>query len=91
MDVANARNILFGKTELKSLTFRGPCIVIYSYNECQRDALIFQIYFRNRTLHVSDSYSVHHQESSTVHTAIGVCHNEISKMGKCINLYTGTM
>jgi len=21
-----------------------------------------------------DSYSVHHQESSTVHTAIGICH-----------------
>ena len=25
-------------------------------------------------LHVSDSFSVHHQESSTVHTAIGICH-----------------
>ena len=23
---------------------------------------------------MSDSFSVHHQESSTVHTAIGVCH-----------------
>ena len=33
-----------------------------------------QIYFCNRTLHISDSSSVHHQESSTVHTAIGVCH-----------------
>ena len=30
--------------------------------------------FSNRTLHVSDSSSVHHQESSTVHTAIGICH-----------------
>jgi len=40
----------------------------------QRDALISQIYFWNRTLHVSDSFSVHHQESSTVHTAIGICH-----------------
>ena len=29
-----------------------------------------QIYFWNRTLHVSDSFSVHHQQSSTVHTAI---------------------
>jgi len=28
----------------------------------------------NRTLHVSDSSSVCHQEFSTVHTAIGVCH-----------------
>ena len=35
---------------------------------------ISQIYFWNRTLHVSDSFSVHHQESSTVHTAIGICH-----------------
>ena len=26
------------------------------------------------TAHVSDSISVHHQESSTVHTAIGICH-----------------
>jgi len=24
--------------------------------------------------HVLDSFSVHHQESSTVHTAIGICH-----------------
>jgi hypothetical protein len=39
----------------------------------QRDALISQIYFWNRTLHVSDSFSVHHQASSTLHTAIGIC------------------
>jgi len=39
----------------------------------QRDALISQIYFWNRTLHVSDSFSVRHQESSTVHTTIGIC------------------
>jgi hypothetical protein len=32
------------------------------------------MYFCDRTLHVSDSSSVHHQESSTVHTAIGICH-----------------
>jgi len=31
-------------------------------------------YFWNRTLHVSDNFSVHHQESSTVHTAIYTCH-----------------
>ena len=30
----------------------------------------FSNLFWNRTLHVSDSFSVHHQESSTVHTAI---------------------
>jgi hypothetical protein len=36
--------------------------------------LISQIYFRNRTLHVSESFSVYHHESSTVHTAKGICH-----------------
>jgi hypothetical protein len=40
----------------------------------QRDVLISQIYFWNRTLHVSDCFSVQHQESTTVHTAIGLCH-----------------
>jgi len=34
---------------------------------------ISQIYFWNRTLHVSDSFSVHHQESSTVHTGYVDC------------------
>jgi len=33
----------------------------------QREVPISQIYFWNRTLHVSDSISVHRQESSTVH------------------------
>jgi len=27
-----------------------------------------------RTLHVLDRFTVHHQESSTVHTAIGISH-----------------
>jgi len=33
-----------------------------------------QNYFWNRTIRVSDGLSVPHQESSTVHTAIGICH-----------------
>jgi len=36
----------------------------------QLDALISQIYFWNKTLHVSDNSSVHHQEFFTVH----ICH-----------------
>jgi len=35
--------------------------------------------FWNKTLHVSDSIAVHHQESNTIHTAIGKCHVEILK------------
>ena len=36
----------------------------------QLDALISQIYFWNKNLHVSDSSSVHHQEFFTVHAAV---------------------
>jgi hypothetical protein len=43
------------------LTFRGPCIVIYSYNKSQQDALF--LYFILITLHVSDRLTAHHQES----------------------------
>ena len=56
------------------LTSIGPCIVIYSYNKMWSDALISQTYFWNKNLHVSDRSSVHHQESSTVHTTIGICY-----------------
>jgi len=34
----------------------------------------FSNLFWNRPLHVSDSSSTHHQESSIVHTAISICH-----------------
>jgi hypothetical protein len=34
----------------------------------------FSILFWNKTLHVSGRFIVHHQEYSTVCTAIGVCH-----------------
>jgi len=53
-----------------NLTFRWPCIVINSYNKTKLDALISQIYFWNKTLHASDSSSLHHQEFFTVHTAM---------------------
>jgi len=34
----------------------------------------FSNFLWNRNLHVSDRFSVHHQESSTVHTATGIGH-----------------
>jgi hypothetical protein len=42
----------------------------FPYNKTKLDALISQIYFGNETLHVSDNFSVHHQELFTVHTAM---------------------
>ena len=44
----------------------------------QRDAHISQIYFWNRTPHVSDRFSVHHQKSSTVYMATGVRHTRFA-------------
>ena len=41
-----------------------------SYNKNQLDALISQIYFWNKTLHISDISFVHHQEFFTAHTAM---------------------
>jgi hypothetical protein len=46
-----------------------------------------QIYFWNRTLHVSDSFSVHHQESSTVHTAIHTGYADCVLISSQHNLY----
>jgi hypothetical protein len=46
--------------------------VIYSCNKTI-EMHQFLIYFWNRTLHVSDKFSVHYQKSRTVYTAIGLC------------------
>ena len=45
-------------------------LVVFITRINQSDALISQIYFWNKTLHVSDSSSVHHQQFFTVHTAM---------------------
>jgi len=49
--------------------------------------LISQIYFWNETLHVSDSSSVHHQEFSTVHTAIHTGYADCLLASSQHNLY----
>jgi len=52
-----------------NFTFMLPCIVIDSFLNNQPDALIIQIYCY-KTLHVSGIYSAHHQDFSTVHSAL---------------------
>jgi len=60
--------------------FVGPCIVIYFYSKTNQMHTISNLfYFDNNTLHVSDGLSVHHQESTTVHTASGICHTVPSR------------
>ena len=57
----------------------------FSYNKPTR-CTSFSNFFWNETLHVSDSSSVHHQEFSTVHTAmvyvIQVCWQLASRIRK---------
>ena len=50
------------------------------------DALISQIYVRNKTLHVSDSSSVHHQEFFTVHTAVVYVLTDFNFVLPCITV-----
>jgi len=57
-----------------NLTFRGPCIVIYSYNKRPQDTQFLRFIWWS-TLHVSDKSTVHHQEYlNTIH-ATGICHS----------------
>ena len=51
-------------------TFMLPCIVIDLFLNNQPDALIIQILFCHKALHVSGIFSAHHQEFSTVHSAL---------------------
>ena len=46
------------------------CIVIDFFLNNQPDALLIPILFCYETLHVSDIFSAHHQEFSTVHSAL---------------------
>ena len=52
----------------------GNELYIFLIKKNQLDALILSIFWGNKTLHVSDSSSVHHQEFFTVHTAIHTGH-----------------
>jgi len=47
-----------------------PCIVLDFFLNNQPDALIIQILFGYKTIHVSSIFSAHHQEFSAVHSAL---------------------
>ena len=51
-------------------TFMLPCIVIVFFLNNQPDPLIIPILFCYKALHVSGIFSAHHQEFSTVHSAL---------------------
>jgi len=56
------------KKKRRYMNFKEETLILI----IKRDALISQIYFWNRILHVSGRFSVHHEESSIVYTAISI-------------------
>jgi len=55
------------------MTFRGPCIVIYSYNKIQQDAPFLKFIFdKELSMHQTDLSII--RSLNTVYTAIGICH-----------------
>ena len=69
-----------------------PCIVIDLFLNNQPDALIVPILLRYKTLHVSGIFSAHHQEFSTVHSALvrfmQVSDDRFQAESRCIGVYT---
>ena len=55
--------------DVQVTVYRDKCLY-----QNQLDALISQVYFWNKTLHVSDSSSVHHQEFFYCKHSNGICH-----------------
>jgi hypothetical protein len=72
-EVASERSttlVKFVGTLLTFFTFMLPCIAIDFFLNNQQDALIIQILFCYKTLHVSGIFCAHHQEFYTVHSAL---------------------
>jgi hypothetical protein len=62
-------------TVTETLTFIGPCIVIYSYSKTNEiHQFLKYILFCSSTLRVSNGLSFRHQKPKIVHTAAGICH-----------------
>jgi hypothetical protein len=57
-----------------NVTFREPCIMIYSYNKNQKDFTLSQLYFgKELYMFRTDLLSII-RSFNTVFTAIGICH-----------------
>jgi len=57
----------------RSLAFIGPCILIYFYTKPTRFINVSNLFYGSNTVHVSDGFSVHHQELKTAYTATDIC------------------
>jgi hypothetical protein len=68
--VAILREVYYKGQIHRNFTFMLPCIAIDFFLNNQLDALIIPILFCYKTLHVSGIFSAHHQEFSTVRSAL---------------------
>ena len=69
-DLVKSRNICTAVDIVKVFTFMLLCIVTDLFLNNQPDALIIPILFCYETPHVSDIFSAHHHEFSTVNSAL---------------------
>jgi hypothetical protein len=67
-----------------NLTFRGPCILIYSYNKSQRGALFLQFILVKNSTCFGQIYLSIIRSFNTVYTAKGICHSGILKLVKLL-------
>jgi hypothetical protein len=71
------RLILLHKLRLINRKKYYNCISIVKPTRCTNVSNLFYfILFWSNTLHVSEGFSVHHQEFKTVHTATGICQTD---------------
>jgi len=69
MAIQYGTSLSLTKQPLLNFTFMLPCIVIDFFLNNQQDTLIIHL-FCHKNLHVSGIFSAHHQEFSTVHSAL---------------------
>ena len=81
---------VFQQHKLQYFTFMLLCIVTNFFLIKPTEALIFPNVFFQETLHVSGSSSAHHQEFSTVHSAL-VCHASLMTYTSAECTYSGKL
>ena len=72
--VWDATRQILARHEGEGLAFRGPCIVIYSYNKKPTRCTISQLYFGKELYMFRTNLLSIIRSLNTVFTAIGICH-----------------
>jgi hypothetical protein len=74
--VAVEQTLNYSKVVVMAVRFKSLHYTNFYSKTNEMHQFLKFILFCSSTLHVSDSLSVHHQESKTVHTASGVCQTD---------------